>query len=78
MGGRPGQEYRARGDPVARLWTLPLLQTHLPEPAAQPLLELLERQDAVGERKYAVHPTVKRLISLTLRSIETPQLRVVS
>jgi hypothetical protein len=28
--------------------------------------------------KYAVHLTVKRLISLTLRSIETPQLRVVS
>ena len=27
---------------------------------------------------YAVHPTVKRLISLTRRSIETLQLRVVS
>jgi hypothetical protein len=27
---------------------------------------------------YAVHPTVKRLISRILRSIDTPQLRVVS
>ena len=64
--------------PVARLWTLPLFPAHLSEPAAQPLLELLERQDAVGGREVRRPPDRKRLISLTRRSIETPQLRVVS
>ena len=39
--------------PVARLWTLPLFPAHLSEPAAQPLLELLERQDGVGKREVA-------------------------
>ena len=41
-----------RGEvPVARLWALPLLPAHVPEPAPQPLLKLLERQDGVGERE---------------------------
>ena len=63
---------------VARWGAFPLLPAHLPEPAAQPFVELVERQEVSANAKYAVHPTVKRLISLIRRSIETLQWREVS
>ena len=49
--------------PVARLWALPLLPAHLPEPAAQPLVELLERQGGVGQREVG-RPSDREAVDL--------------
>ena len=51
MSGRRGRGSRAREGSGSAFVALPLLPAHLPEPAAQLFLELLEGQDAVGERE---------------------------